>query len=144
MTTLPCRRPKASLDRGRAVMARSTAAGMGATDAALAAITTAFDNTSIINSFKLKVEYFLRLGPHSEAVWARYGARLTLLRDRSIDDALFAVGCWLRAERPSNRLAIGVLRELQLMLRLARRSFSNDQYHSIVNAVLGGDVQQVA
>ena len=94
-------------------------------DAALAQIGAAFDYASAVNGFKLRVERFLRLGPHDNAVRARYGARAQLLSDHSLDATIALTERWWRDERKAfqitgalgcgNRLSLDVLSELRLM-----------------------------
>jgi hypothetical protein len=126
-------RPRQQRDLERARRAAAIAAraqGQSAMDLALAHIAAAFDDASVVNVFKLKVERFLRLGPHDAAVRARFGARAKLLSDRSLYAAVTLVERWWRDERKAfqiasalgrgNRLSLEVLSELRLILRIMR------------------------
>jgi hypothetical protein len=116
--------------RRAAAAAQAQAQGQSAMDVALAQIGAIFDEASVINTFKLKVERFLRLDPDDAAVRARFGARAQLLRGRSLDGAVALVERWWRDERKAfqiasalgrgNRLSLEVLAELRLILRIMR------------------------
>jgi hypothetical protein len=123
-------RQQRDLARARRAAAAAQAQGQSAMDVALAQIGAMFDEASLINTFKLKVERFLRLDPHDAAVKARFGARTKLLRGRSLDGAVALVERWWRDERKAfqvaraigrgNRLSLEVLAELRLILRIMR------------------------
>ena len=96
----------------------------------LAQIEAAFDEAAAVNSFKIRVERLMRLGPHHPAVRARFGARADMLFGRDLNAAIAMVERWWRAERKAfqiasafgcgTRLSLEVLRELRLILRLMR------------------------
>jgi hypothetical protein len=125
-------RPRAERDRERihAITLATQNAKAPAMDRALAQIGAAFGEAAAINEFKLRVEYFVRLGPRHAAVRARFGARAALLADRGLDAAIAAAERWFSDERKAfqiasalgcgNRLSLQVLRELRLVLRLMR------------------------
>jgi hypothetical protein len=99
-------------------------------DVGLAQIGAMFDEASVINAFKLKVERFLQLAPYDPTVRARLGARAQLLRGRSLDEAVALVECWWCSEHKAfqiasalgrgNRLSLDVLAEFRLILRIMR------------------------
>jgi hypothetical protein len=123
-------RNQRDLERARGAADAAQAQGRSAMDATLAQIGAAFDNASAVNGFKLRVERFLRLGPHDHAVRARFGARAELLRGHSLNAAVALAECWWRNERKAfqiasalgggNRLSLDVLSELRLALRIMR------------------------
>ncbi len=98
--------------------------------AALAEIGVAFDEGAAINSFKIKVERIIRLGPDHPAVRARFEARAAMLRGGSLDAAIITVERWWRDEQRAfaiasafgrgSRLSLQVLDELRLLLRWFR------------------------
>ena len=111
-------------------------------DVALVQIGAMFDEASVINVFKLKVERFLRLNPTDAAVRTRFGARAQLLRDRSLDGAVALVERWWRDERKAfqiasalgrgNRLSLEVLAELRLILRIMRFKRMHAEFSHII------------
>jgi len=98
--------------------------------AALAQVGAAFDEAAIVNSFKIKIERIIRLGPDHPAVRARFEARAAMLRGRDLDTAIVIVERWWRNERQAfaiasafgrgSRLSLEVLDELRLLLRWFR------------------------
>ena len=110
-------------------------------DIALAQIGAVFDEAAAINDFKIRVERFLQLSPHHPAVQARFGARATLLAERSLEESIACVERWWRDERKAfqvasalgcgNRLSLEVLRELRLILRLMRFKHLDAEYCAI-------------
>jgi hypothetical protein len=126
----PLSREERDRERVRRAAAAARAESAPAMHVALAQIGAAFDETAAINSFKMRVERFLRLAPDHPALRARFGARLTLLDGRSLNDAIAAVERWWREERKAFQVAIAlgygtglsleVLRELRLILRFMR------------------------
>jgi hypothetical protein len=140
-------RPRAERDRQRMHAARSAARTMGgsAMAAALAQIETAFDEVAAINTFKLRVERWLRLEAHHAALRARFGARAAMLEDHTLDAAIAAAGRWWRDERKAfqiasalgygTRLSLDVLRELRLILRLMRYKGMQAQFGAIIAAL---------
>ena len=116
--------------------------------AALAEIAAAFDAAAAIADFKLRVEDALRRGPHDAAVRARFSARAALLYRRDLDAAIALVDCWWREERKAfqiasalgggTRFSLEVLRELRLMLRLARFKHTRAEYHAAITALCAG------
>lgn len=133
------------LDRARRAGQAARSQGLPATAVALAQIRAAFDEAAIVNSFKLRIERLLRLGPHHPAVRARFGARAELLKNRSLDDAIALVERWRRDERKAfqiasalgggNRLSVEVLSELRLVLRLLRAKRMQAEFCRIAAAV---------
>lgn len=123
-------RNQRDLERARHAADAARAQGRSAVDSTLAQIGAAFDHASSVNTFKLRVERFLRRGPHDLAVRARFGARAELLRGRSFDAAVALTERWWRDERKAfqvasalgrgNRLSLDVLCELRLILRIMR------------------------
>ncbi|HXW42652.1 MAG TPA: hypothetical protein VEK75_15700 [Xanthobacteraceae bacterium] len=109
---------------------------------ALAQIDAAFDEAAAINAFKLRVERLIRLGPQHPAVRARFGGRADLSFGRSLDAAIAAVERWWRDERKAfaiaralgcgSRLSLEILRELRLILRLARRKRMQAEFGDII------------
>jgi len=97
--------------------------------AALAQISAAFDEAAAVNTFKIRIERLMRLGPDHRAVRARFGARAEMLSGRSLDTAIALAERWWRDERKAfqiasafgcGRLSLEVSRELRLILRLMR------------------------
>lgn len=133
------------LERARRAGAAARARGLTAMDAALAQVQAAFDDAAIVNAFKLRVEHWLRLGPHHPAVRARFSARGALLKGRSLDAAIVLVERWWRDERKAFQIAsalghgsglsLQVLRELRLILRLMRRKRMQAQFDLILAAL---------
>jgi hypothetical protein len=115
-----------------------------AMDAALAQIGTAFDEAAVINSFKMRVERLIRLGPGHPVVQARFGARVSMLAGRSLDGAVAMVERWWQDERKAfqiasafgraTRLSLEILGELRLILRLLRFRRMHAEYESILAA----------
>ncbi len=130
------------MERGRQEAARVRAAGGSALDAAIAQIGTSFDGAAAINSLKLRVLNWIRLGADHEAVRARFGARARMLAGLSLAEATATVERCYREEKRAlevarafgrgNALSLDVLIELRLMLRLARRTLTNRQFRVIV------------
>ena len=122
--------------------------------AALARIGAAFDEASIINMFKLRVERWLRLGPSHPAVRARFGARASALASCSLGAAIVRVERWWREERSAfavasafgrgSRLSLDVLSELRLILRLLRRKRLHRDFFAIVAAVRAEPIERAA
>ena len=135
-------RQQRDLERARRSSAAAQAQGQSAMDVALAQIGAMFDEASVINVFKLKVERFFRLGPHSAAARARFGARAHLLGGRSLDGAVALVERWWRDERKAfqiasalgrgNRLSLEVLAELRLILRIMRFKRMRAEFAQII------------
>ena len=117
-----------------------------AMDAALAQIGTAFDEAAAINSFKMRVERLIALGPDHAVVRARFGARAAMLAGRRLNGAIAIVERWWRDERKAfqiasafgraTRLSLEILSELRLILRLLRFKRMEAEYDSII-ATLG-------
>jgi hypothetical protein len=135
-------RNQRDLERARRSADAARAQGRSAVDVALAQIGAAFDHVSAVNGFKLRVERFLRLGPHDNAVHARFGARAQLLSGHSLDVAIALTERWWRSERKAfqiasalgrgNRLSLDVLSELRLMLRIMRFKRMQAQFPQIL------------
>jgi hypothetical protein len=136
-------RPRAERERERLGAAR--AATGSAMDRALAHVGTAFDQAAAVNGFKLRVEQTLQRGPQHSAVRARFGTRTNMLNGRSLDAAVITVERWWRDERKAfqiasvlgygNRLSLETLRELRLVLRLARFKRMHAQFGAITAAL---------
>jgi len=113
--------------------------------AALAQIGAAFDEAAVVNSFKIRVERVLRLGPHHALARARFRARAALLFGRSLDEAIASVEQWWRDERKAfqiasalgygTRLSLEALRELRLILRFMRFKRMAPEFGAIVAAL---------
>jgi hypothetical protein len=124
------RRQERDRERARRTAAASRALGQSALDVALTEIGAAFDQSAVVNGFKLRVERLIRRGPRHPALRPRFGARAAMLRGRSLDAAIATVERWWRDERKAfqmasalgggSRLSLEVLRELRLILRLMR------------------------
>ncbi len=114
-------------------------------DIALAQIDAAFARAAIVNAFKLRIEHFLRLGPHHPAVRARFCARIELLHGRSLGAAIALTERWWRDERKAfaiasalgrgSALSLETLRELRLILRLLRFKCLHAQFPAILAAL---------
>jgi hypothetical protein len=126
---MPYRR-REERDRERARRAAARAKGQPALDVALTEIGAAFDQSAVINGFKIQVERLIQRGPRHPALRARFGARGAMLRGRSLDAAIATIERWWRDERKAfqiasalgggTRLSLEILRELRLVLRLMR------------------------
>jgi hypothetical protein len=137
------------LERARRCAAAAQAQGRSAIDVALAQIGAMFDEASVINMFKLKVEWFFRGGPHSTAAQARFGARARLLRGHDLNGAVTLVERWWREERKAfqiastlgggNRLSLEVLAELRLILRIMRFKRMQAEFFQIVAEICGDE-----
>jgi len=138
------------MQRGRRAARAVRAAGGSAREAALAHVEAALDSAAAAhNRLKLKVERILRLGAWHPEVCARFGRRVALLRGYTISEAIWCVERWYRDERRAlqvaaafgrgSRVSLDLLREMRLMLRLARRKLTDRQFHAIIIAVLAGD-----
>jgi hypothetical protein len=122
--------------------------------AALAQIGAAFDEAAIVNSFKIRVERLIRLGPHHPAVYARFSARVDMLSGRNLDAAIALVERWWRDERKAfqiasafgcaNRLSLEVLRELRLMMRLMRFRRMEQEYEVALAALRDAPIAAAA
>lgn len=117
---------------------------------ALAQIGAAFDEAAIINSFKIKVERLIRLGPEHPAMRARFGTRTAMLYGRGLDASTIIVERWWRDERKAfqiasafgrgTRLSLDVLSELRLVLRLMRFKHMEADYDAALAALCGAPV----
>src|SRR5580704_18782468 len=124
------RRQERDRERARRAAAAARTEGQSALDVALTEIGAAFDQSAVINGFKIRVERLIRRGPRHPALRARFGARAAMLRGRSLDAAIATVERWWRDERKAfqmasalgggSRLSLEVLRELRLVLRVMR------------------------
>jgi len=122
--------------------------------AALAEIAAAFDDAAAVNDFKLRVETLLLRGPRDAAVRARFAARAALLYRRDLNAAIVLAERWWREERKAYQIAsalgcgarvsLDVLRELRLMLRLARYKRMEREYHGAVAALCEGPTAMAA
>ncbi len=135
-------RQQRDLERARRSAAAAQAQSQSAMDVTLAQIGAMFDEASVVNVFKLKVERFVRRGPHDAAVRAHFGARAQLLRGRNLNGAAALVERWWRDERKAfqiasalgrgNRLSLEVLAELRLILRIMRFKRLQAEFAQIV------------
>jgi hypothetical protein len=136
------RREERDRERARRTAAVARAEGQPALDVALTEIGAAFDQSAVINGFKIRVERLIRRGPRHPALRARFGARAALLHGRNLDAAIATVERWWRDERKAfqiasalgggSRLSLDVLRELRLVLRLMRFKRMTAEYHEII------------
>ena len=141
------RRQERDRERARRAAAAARTKGQPALDVALTEIGAAFDQSAVINGFKIRVERLIRRGPHHPALRARFGARAALLHGRDLDAAIATVERWWRDERKAfqiasalgggSRLSLEVLRELRLILRLMRFKRMAAEFHEIVGALCG-------
>jgi hypothetical protein len=148
----PRERRESERVRAAAIAARSATAST--MDVALALIGAGFDQAAAVNDFKLRVERFIRLGPHHPALRARFGGRAERLAGRSLDAAIAATERWWRDERKAfqiasalgcgNRLSLDVLRELRLMLRLMRYRKMHVEFGAIAAALCDETILQAA
>jgi hypothetical protein len=143
----PSPRQHRDRDRSRRAAAAIRATGGSAMDQALAEIGAAFDESAVVNGFKLRVERYLRLGPHHPACRARFDARAALIGGRDLDAAVATVERWWRDERKAfqvasalgcaTRLPLDVLAELRLVLRLMRFKRMTADYADAIAALRG-------
>ncbi len=147
-------RSRFDLERARCAGAAARARGASAMEAALAEIGAAFDETAVVNAFKLRVEETWRRGPQHPAVRARFSARADLLRGKSLDAAIVLADRWWRAERKAfqiacvfgrgNSLSLDVLAELRLILRLMRWRRMRGHFPAILAALCDDPVRMAA
>src|SRR5580693_644733 len=124
------RREERDRERARRAATAARALGQSALDVALTEINAAFDQSAVINGFKIRLERLMRRGPRHPALRARFGARAAMLRGRSLDVAIATVERWWRDERKAFQitsalgggtcLSLEVLRDMRLVLRLMR------------------------
>jgi hypothetical protein len=124
------RRQERDRERARRAAAVEQAKGQSALDVALTEIGAAFDQTAVINGFKIRVERLMRRGPRHPTLRTRFGARAARLQGRNLDAAIATVERWWRDERKAfqiasalgggARLSLEILRDLRLILRLMR------------------------
>jgi hypothetical protein len=100
-------RNQRDLERARHAADAARAQGGSTIDATLAQIGAAFDHASSVNTFKLRVERFLRRGPHDATVRARFGSRAEMLHGRRLDAAMILTERWWRDERKAFQIASG-------------------------------------
>ena len=139
------RREERDRERARLAAAVVRAKGQSALDVALTEIGAAFDQSAVINGFKIRVERLIRRGPRHPALRARFGSRAAMLRGRSLDAAVATVERWWRDERKAfqmasalgggTRLSLEVLRDLRLVLRLMRFKRMEAEYFEIIAAL---------
>jgi hypothetical protein len=137
--------------RGRRAAEAVHARGGSALEAALAAIEATFSPAVRHSTFKRRVAGLMTLGAMHPDVRSRYqrlaerhaGANLDTavaiverLYRAEIDARESAVRIWGRCSRP--RIALMLLQELRLMLRVVRR-YAPARYDGIVTAVLAED-----
>lgn len=155
---LPCRGPamasmRSNRDhrRGQRAAASIRAAGGSSLDVALAHIEATFAPPMWHTIFKERVAALVRRGAGHPAVRTRYrqlaerypnadlGTAIVLverLRRAELDARFAAVQVWGHCSRP--RLAIMVLDELRLILRMVRR-FAPARYPGLLATVLAGE-----
>jgi hypothetical protein len=131
-------------------LATATPGYSPAMDRAEAEITRAFGFPEV--AFKQRVRRFARRGAADPANWARYGARVRLLRNATLEQAAILTDGWYRRERDAlrnkyaiggaTRLSVEVLKELRLMVRFARAKRLDLQ--PVIADVLGEDRMQAA
>ncbi|HTC04849.1 MAG TPA: hypothetical protein VK749_15705 [Xanthobacteraceae bacterium] len=139
------RREGRDRERARRAAAAARTKGQSALDVALAEIGAAFDQSAVINGFKIRVERLIRRGPHHPALRARFGARATRLSGRDLEAAVAIVERWWRDERKAfqiasalgggSRLSLEVLYELRLVLRLMRLKRMEAEYCEVIAAL---------
>jgi hypothetical protein len=139
------RREERDRERARRAAAAARTKGQPALDVALTEIGAAFDQSAVINGFKIRVERLIWRGPRHPALRARFGARAARLHGHDLDAAIATVERWWRDERKAfqiasalgggNRLSLEVLRELRLVLRLMRFKRMTAEYHEIIGAL---------
>jgi len=147
-------RNQRDFERARAAAGAAQTASGSALDAGLAQIGATFDEAAAVNGFKLRIEHWLRLGPRHAAVRARFGARAAMLSGAGLDAANAAVERWWRAERKAfqiasafgygNRLALEVLREMRVVLRLMRSKRMHAEFGAITAALCGTSLPEAA
>jgi hypothetical protein len=147
------RREERDRERARRAAAVVQAKGQSALDVALTEIGAAFDQSAVVNDFKIRVERLMRRGPRHPALRARFGARAAMLRGRSLDVAIATVERWWRDERKAfqissalgggTRLSLEVLRDMRLVLRLLRFKRMEAEYFETL-AVLGNPSNAIA
>jgi len=138
--------------RVRRVAAAAAAAGASAMEVALAQIRAAFGEAATINTFKVRVERMVALGPHHPAVRARFAARAAGWCGCSLDTAIAKAERWWRDERKAfqiasalgcaTRLSLDVLRELSLVLRLMRFKRMEAEFCAIATALSDRDLDR--
>jgi hypothetical protein len=139
------------LARGRRAAAGVRAAGGSALQVALARIEATFSPAMRHSSFKDRVAALIRAGAGHPEARARYrlltehhsAANLETtiilverMRCAELDRRAAAIGAWGHCSRP--RLALMMLDELRLILRMVRR-YAPALYPGLVAAVLGAD-----
>jgi hypothetical protein len=139
--------------RGERAAQRVRARGGSAIDAALAAIEATFSRAIRHSTFKRRVAALVRGGPGHPAMRSRYqrlaerypcanlDTAITIverLYRAEIDARAAAVRLWGRCSRP--RVALMLLQELRLMLRMVRRH-APMRYPGLVAAVLAEDAE---
>jgi hypothetical protein len=139
------RRQERDRERARRAAAAARAKGQAALDVALTEIGAAFDQSAVINDFKIRVERLIRRGPRHPALRARFGARATRLHGRSLDAAIATVERWWRDEQKAfqiasalgggSRLPLEVLRDMRLVLRLMRFKRMEAEYFETLAAL---------
>ena len=105
---------------------------------------------------KDRVRRAIKLGTGHAAVRARYGTRLSMLRDLEVlETSIYCVEKWLGHERRvfelassfggGNRLSIQILSELRLLLRLLRRdSVYNRHFGALLGLAIGSQLESAS
>ena len=140
------------LARGRRAAVGVRAAGGSALQAAFAHIEATFSPAMRHSTFKDRVAALIRAGAGHPEAWTRYRrlaerhpvANLETaiilaerMRRAEVDAHARAIHTWGHCSRP--RLALMVLDELRLILRMVRR-YAPSRYPSLIATVLGADI----
>jgi hypothetical protein len=145
-------RTETDLLRGRAAAAQVRARGGSALAAAYAHIEATFSPAMHHATFKDRVAALMRGGAANPELWTRYRRLVERYPNTNLDAAIVlverirgaeleartvAVRNWGRCSRP--RLALMILDELRLMLRVLRR-YAPARFPGLVAAMLAGDL----
>jgi hypothetical protein len=149
---MPSCRADRDLARGRRAAIGVRAAGGSALEAAFAHIEATFSPAMRHSTFKDRVAALIRAGAGHPEAWTRYrrlaerypianlDAAIMLverMRRAELDARARAIHTWGHCSRP--RLALMVLDELRLILRMVRR-YAPLRYPSLIAAVLAADI----
>jgi len=135
-----------NLDRGALAFRQARGRGLGAMEAAKAAIDAAFGEGAACIDFKARVTTALAKGAAHPENKLRYRARAAMLRRGSLDAAIATVERWYWTERKAFQIAsimgrppqlpLMVLSEARLMLRLFRRKGMGRQFPALIESLL--------
>jgi hypothetical protein len=119
--------------------------GASAVETAKAMIAAGFDAAAAHIDLKAKVAAVLANGTADPANRLRYGARVRMLRGKSLKAAIATVERWHQAERQAFQIAaimghpptlsLTVLRELRLILRFFRRKRMGNGFPALIEAL---------